>query len=274
LIPHEPFVIYPQSNKEGGNRKMERQLRVLIVAVLVIGLTVGITYAADVSSDILVYWPLDDDVKDSIGSHDGKLVGGAKFADDPDRDKVLSLDGIDDHVEIPHSADLVFQPTDSFSISVWLNIQALPGHWAGVVTKSRDQSPWYGLWVNPSNSWHFDGGDGGTNVRLDASRAETGWLHLAGVYDADAHIQTVYVNGEILGEGVGATIAATGGGDIWFGGAKGVNEFLHALIDDVAIYKRALAPEDIKALANGASIGGAAVEPHAKLTTTWGTIRQ
>jgi len=226
---------------------------------------------ADLNSGLVGYWPLDDDAKDIVGGHDGKLVGGASFVEDSDRGDVLSLDGIDDHVEIPHSADLVFQPTDSFSIALWLNIQTLPGNWAGIVDKSRDQSPWYGLWVNTSNQWHFDGGEGGPNVRMDIGKAATGWLHLVGVYDAEAHTQTVYVDGAVLGEQAGVTIAATGAGDVWFGGAKSVNEFLHALMDDVLLYNRALNPDEVRQLAGGAPI--LAVEPAGKLTTTWGAIK-
>ncbi len=249
--------------------------RLLMVFALVAFATFSAAVsAADLAEGVIAHWPLDGDVKDSIGGHDGKLVGGAEFVNDGDRGKVLSLDGVDGHAEIPHSADLVFQPADSFSISVWLNIQTLPGSWAGVVTKSRDASPWYGLWINSSNAWHFVGGQGGANVRLDVGKAETGWLHLAGVYDADAHTQTVYVNGKVLGDNAAVTIAASGAGDVWLGGAKSVSEFLHTLIDDVAIYGRALAPEDVEAIANGANITGAAVEPRGKLTMTWGEIKQ
>ncbi|MFQ6043024.1 MAG: LamG domain-containing protein [Candidatus Poribacteria bacterium] len=227
---------------------------------------------ANLAEGLVAYWPLDGDANDNIGGHDGKLMGGASFVKDGERGEVLSVDGNDGHVEIPHSADLVFAPTDSFSIAVWLNIQTLPGHWAGIVTKSRDQSPWYGLWVTPGNQWHFVGGQGGANVRMDVGKAVTGWLHLAGVYDADAHTQTVYVDGKVIGEQNNVTIAASGAGDIWFGGAKSVNEYLKALIDDVLLYKRALDSGEIQDLASGVSI--LSVEPDAKLAASWGAIKQ
>jgi hypothetical protein len=107
-------------------------------------------------------------------------------------------------------------------------------------------SPWYGLWVTTGNQWHFDGGDGGTNVRMDAGSAMTGWLHLAGVYDADKNTQTLYVDGTVIDEDTGVTIATSGAGDVWFGGAKSVTEFLDALIDDVRIYNHALTEKEIQ----------------------------
>jgi len=219
---------------------MRRKLIYLGSLVLLLSLL------GDASADLVANWPLDADAKDIIGGHDGILVGGAQITDDPERGRVLSVDGIDGRVEIPHSDELVFEPTDSFTIAVWLNIRTLPGSWAGIVTKSRDISPWYGLWVTPSNQWHFVGGEGGTNVRMDTGTAMTGWLHLAGVYDADRNTQTLYVNGTVIDESTGATITSSGAGDVWFGGAKSVNEYLDALVDDVRIYNHALTEEEIQ----------------------------
>ena len=219
---------------------MCKKMICLVCFVLVLGVI------SNASADLVAYWPLDVDAKDIFGGHDGTLVGGAQFTDDLERGGVLSVDGVDGKVEIPHSDELVFEPTDSLTIALWLNIRTLPGSWAGIVTKSRDISPWYGLWVTTGNQWHFDGGDGGTNVRMDAGTAMTGWLHLAGVYDADKNTQTLYVDGAVIDEGTGVTIATSGAGDVWFGGAKSVTEFLDALIDDVRIYNHALTEEEIQ----------------------------
>jgi len=218
---------------------MCRKLIYLIGLVLVPGLF------GNASADLIAYWPLDTEVIDLVGGHDGTLVRGAQFTDDPEKARVLSVDGVDDRVEIPHSDKLVFGPSDSFSVAVWLNIRSLPGNWAGIVNKSRDISPWYGLWVTPGNQWHFVGGEGGANVRMDVGAAATGWLHLTGVYDAETHTQTVYVDGAVIDENTDVTITATGAGDVWFGGAKSVTEFLDALIDDVRIYDHALTEEEI-----------------------------
>jgi len=55
------------------------------------------------------------------------------------------------------------------------------------------------------------------------------------------------------------------------GGAKSVSEYPNALIDDVALYKRALAPEDIQLLITGHPT---AVKPATKLVETWGAIKR
>jgi hypothetical protein len=214
--------------------------------IYLVSLVLVLVVASNAFADLIANWPLDADAEDIIGGQDGILVGGAQITDDPERGRVLGVDGIDGRVEIPHSDELVFEPTDSFTIAAWLNIRTLPGSWAGIVTKSRDISPWYGLWVTPGNQWHFVGGEGGTNVRMDTGTAMTGWLHLAGVYDADRNTQTLYVNGTVIDESTGSTITTSGAGDIWFGGAKSVTEYLDALIDDVRIYNHALTEEEIQ----------------------------
>ena len=69
----------------------------------------------------------------------------------------------------------------------------------------------------------------------------------------------------------GGPIDATGGGDLWMGGAKSVSEYINARIDDVTLYARALTQADVQELMAGPPT---AIEPEAKLTTTWGAIKR
>jgi hypothetical protein len=246
---------------------MGSRIKVFLYTIIAVGLVAGNVNAADITSGLLAYWVLDDDVKDSVGGHDGVLVGGAEFVQDNERGKVLEVNGVDGHAVVPHSADIVFANTDSYTLSVWVNVLTAPGHWAGIVDKSRDISPWYGLWINPSNQWV----GGGTNIIGSVIETNT-WIHLALVQDADTNRRLVYVDGELNIQGT--AISSTGSGELWMGGAKGLSEYLHGRIDDVAIYGRALSEDDVKALAQGSDILGFAVEPHARFASLWSSIRQ
>ena len=62
----------------------------------------------DPAESLVGYWPLNGNVEDEIGNHNGKLLGGAKFVKDADRDQVLELDGKDGRAEVPHADDLSF----------------------------------------------------------------------------------------------------------------------------------------------------------------------
>ncbi len=234
---------------------------------LIFGLIAGVVNAADVSSNLLAYWPLDKDVKDVVGGHDGNLVGGAEFVKDAKRGAVLQVDGINGHAVVPHAADIVFAAKDSYTLSVWLNVLTAPGHWAGIVNKSRDISPWYGLWIDTTNRWVA----GGTNITGSVIQTNV-WIHLALIQDGPGNKRLVYVDGAVNIQGT--AIDSTGSGELWMGGAKNVTEFLHGLIDDAALFKRVLTPDDIKALASGTKIMGVAVESRDKMAITWGDIRQ
>jgi hypothetical protein len=242
---------------------MKRQFGKLLMVVLVFGLAVSVAIAADTKTALIAFWPLDADASDIVGGNNGKLVGGAKFVTDTTSGKVLEVDGKDGHVEVPHSAKLVFTIKESYTLSAWVNVLVLPGHWSGVVDKSRDISPWYGIWIDGTNKWIA----GGTNLTGSAVTA-TKWQHLALVQDGTANTRTLYLNGKA--DVKGTAIDANGAGDLWMGGAKSVSEFVNARIDEVLLYKRALTPDDVLSLM---AAPFTAVEPVTKLTTTWGAIK-
>lgn len=242
---------------------MKRFFVNLLMASIIFGLSISLAIAADTKTGLIAFWSLDADANDVVGGNNGKLVGGAKFVTDATRGKVLEVDGKDGRVEVPHSAKLVFTISESYTLSAWVNVLVLPGRWSGVVNKSRDIAPWYGVWIDGTNKWIA----GGTNITGSAVTAAR-WHHLAIVQDGAANTRTLYLNGKA--DVKGTAIAANGGGDLWMGGAKSVSEFVNARIDEVLLYKRALNQDDILALM---SAPFTAVDSAVKLTTTWGSIK-
>jgi putative membrane-bound dehydrogenase-like protein len=154
----------------------------------------------------------------------------------------LKFDGVDDCLVIPHAADLAFKAADSFTISAWVHLKEVPQDgWRGVVTKSRDAKPWYGLWIEAEGHWVFGGGR-----NLMGSGALTGWQHVCAVQEGGAG-RKLYLNG-----GLGASGAAedgSGTGDLWIGGAKTTQEYLNGTLGEVRIYRRALDASEVLYLA-------------------------
>ena len=91
--------------------------------------------------------------------------------------------------------------------------------------------------------------------------------------DAKAKERLSYVDNKKDIKG-GAPIEASGGGDLWFGGANccGFQEQFHGRIDDVAIFNRALSEKEIPDA--GEIVQILPVQLKGKLTTTWARIRQ
>jgi len=69
------------------------------------------------------YYPFDVDASDVTGTNDGRLIGGASIAADPQRGYVLDLDGVDDYVSLQRS-NLPDGPTDLavFTFAAWMKV--------------------------------------------------------------------------------------------------------------------------------------------------------
>jgi hypothetical protein len=205
----------------------------LVCFVLVLGVV------SNASADLVAYWPLDVDAKDIVGGRDGTLVGGAQFTDDPERGGVLSVDGVDGHVEVPPDDDMVFSSADSYTIMAWIYLETLPGSWQTVIAKSRDQGTHYGIWITDSGEWM----GGGWENRGSPAVTQV-WVHIAYVQDGVAGTGVTYIDGAV--DWSGGPRDGTGAGDFWIGGARSVTEFLGGMIDEVRVYNHVLTEEEIQ----------------------------
>jgi hypothetical protein len=191
------------------------------------------------SADLRAYWPLNGDALDVVGNRHGTLVGGASFVNDTTRGMVLSVDGVDGHVEVPHDDDMVFSSADSYTIMAWIYLEALPGSWQTVMAKSRDQGTHYGIWITDSGEWM----GGGWENRGSPAVTQV-WVHIAYVQDGAAGTGVTYIDGAV--DWSGGPRDGTGAGDFWIGGAGSVTEFLRGMIDEVRVYNHVLTEEEIQ----------------------------
>lgn len=155
--------------------------------------------------------------------------------------RAIFFDGKDDRLEMPPKPEYYFKAEDSFALMTWAYLERPTKGWDGIVTFSRDRSPWYGLWIDGSGRW-FSGQD-----HLVGPIAGAGWRHLAMV-QIGGQKREFYVDGYRVGEKPASN--ADGGGWIWVGGAVSVNEPFRGGISDVRLYSRALSPGEISFLAD------------------------
>jgi putative membrane-bound dehydrogenase-like protein len=215
--------------------------------------------AASVSNDKLTLWLRPDfgvDVKD------GRVAGWRDRSDDENDAaqsaaesrpklvdslggrKALRFDGKDDHLVIDDCPELRFSADDDFSVSTWVYREAAQKGWRGIITKSRDSRPWYGIWIDPSGRWIF----GGSAANRAGPRATNGWRHICVVQSQDVG-RRIYVDGALVEAGEVAD--ARGDGDLWIAGAKSTKEFFAGGIGEVRIYRRALGHPEVARLAAG-----------------------
>ena len=154
---------------------------------------------------------------DATGNdHTGTLVGNVTWTAGEVGASALSFDpstGTGPHVVVADAADLRFSNTQSFTLGAWVYVAALPGKWSAIVAKSREQSPWYGLWISNTNHWVAGG-----PTNLIGGLVTTGWHYLALVQDGTANQRVLYVDG--VQAAAGPAQNGNGPGDLWIGGRQ------------------------------------------------------
>jgi hypothetical protein len=151
-------------------------------------------------------------------------------------------------------------PGDSFTVSVWADLTAMPTSATKAATAVSQSagidSAFYLQYFAPDNRWAFARLDADTAsskvarvTSLTAARTNA-WTHLVGVYNAPDGAVSLYVDGVAQGTTTDKTpFASTGGLEI--GGARVGNAASDAFggqLRDVRVYGAALNPQQIAAL--------------------------
>lgn len=156
----------------------------------------------------------------------------------------------DEHAEITHNADFNWDKNHDYSMSVWVFVDKLKSNWTGIVTKSRDLTPWSGLWISPENKWHS------ANAIQNSSKqvVEKKWYHVALVQNTTLSKHQLYVDGALMDEG--NLVQDTENGDIWIGGAKTTEEFFIGKVDELKLFSVALSASQVNDLYQKGLVGG------------------
>lgn len=220
------------------------------------------TLPPDIARGLIAHYPFEGNATEVTGNgSDGGVVGAATVAGVVGQ--ALDLQSTAARVTIPHSSVLAFSRAESFSLSVWANPTQLTSRWSCLLAKSRDSSPWYGIWLNPDDRWVV----GGPSPTTGPSAA-TGWVHVAVVQDASAGTRQLYLDGHM----VSSAPASDGGGtgDLTIGYANSVDEPFTGAIDELRIYDRPLQVGEIVMLADQSSPVGVATSAPARSAAATG----
>jgi subtilisin-like proprotein convertase family protein/endonuclease/exonuclease/phosphatase family metal-dependent hydrolase len=207
---------------------------------------------------IVSWWRGEGNANDSIGGNNGVLTNGASFA----AGKVgqgFSLNGINQVVQIPHSASLSFtnQLTMEFLYNdLWSSIAY------GLLTK-RPLAPGscnYGINVTPTFQLYFEVSTLPFQVSPTAM-SSTGTLHhvsasLEQINATQVRAKT-YIDGVLKTTGTlsGNLANTTNNRPVVIGGDSPTTDFFKGIIDEVSIYNRALSASEAQAIYAAGSAG-------------------
>ncbi len=166
------------------------------------------------------------------GSIDNRINGNRIFGNGRTG---LSFDGENGKVDVPGDASLQFTAEQSYSLSAWVDVPSLPSQWSGIVTKSGDQSRWYGLLISDTDRWVAGG-----PIDIYGPAVTLGWHYLAIVQDAANGTRTLYLDGAAVSTGPAQD--GSSAGNFVIGGNVAAPESFDGEVGSLALWSIALSP--------------------------------
>jgi len=201
---------------------------------------------------IIAQWHLNEGtgsiIYDSVSDNDGKIYGASWTTGI--NGSALSFDGKNDYVNIPDSSDL--NPSGDFSAEVWFKANKL-STWQGVVSKLTNVNPGNGRGWNiqigtAENIASLIADSSGHYVYLKTSwkPSTNTWYHVVLVHHSSNNKNELYVNGKLEAtntHGIAFTNNPVQIGKFY---TNSNSLYFNGIIDEIAIYSKALTSEEIK----------------------------
>ncbi len=251
LTKHSRSAIRPQIRNERPLRMEQLEARALLAAVAA-------------PSGLVSWWSANGNGADVMGLNNATLYNGATYAAG-EVGQAFKFDGVNDRAQIADSPSL--RLTGSLSIEGWIKISAFPttGN-SYIFLRGDDTRTPYSLFVQSSGLLNFSLSPATGNGSGVQAYVSTGQLiHVAATLDDTTGLMSLYVNGSLAGQSTtdvrpygdllpasnpGVGIGNTGG----FPGTA-TNSPFSGLIDDLAIYNRALSQSEVLGIFKAGSDG-------------------
>lgn len=214
-----------------------------MISLVGVGVTTG--GGGDIAG-LVGYWPLDTGADDASGNgvHGVVEAGDNAWVNDPERGAVYQSGG-GSSIDLGDAVIPVLDASTDFTWSFWVNPNETANN--NIVLGNRyspdgtDFAPREFIKFTPTAfEWHFN--DAGENVGNDETAFEVGvWSHNLVVKSGTT--LTYYRNGVVIGSGE-VTGNPLNPQPLYIGGQNGVENF-SGLLDEVAIFNRALSPAEV-----------------------------
>ncbi len=241
------------------------------------------TCTAETFKGLVVYFSFEEGsgktVVDRSGNgNNGQLAGDTDWTDGK-FGKALNFGGENGIVHVKHSD--TFEFTDGITICAWIRPTLIegPGEWQLIAAKGPDVDEFFEILLHPDGfiwmGWRLSVG------RIVPEKSppdivKDKWQHIAVSFQADRW-WTIYLNGNVLIDYPRARANLKPVESPLLLGTEepfALNRYYNGDIDEFVIFNRGLSENDIKKLQAAPVETILAVDPSAKLSTTWGTLKQ
>ena len=249
------------------------------ISTLAIAFLLVMPAQSSLDKGLLVYFDFDKSegktLKNRANKNDGQMNDKVKLTPKGKYKGGLDCTDPDSSVIVESFPELEKYNDNTYMF--WINFtKGTNGKWSQIVAKKApgsDRSP--GIWICPDTlnlHWRFNPDNKGTDrcgptgegSKFDLNK----WYHTAGVKRGSE--LKLYIDGKEVTKATGIPSPPKQGEEKLYIGKTGYRSATF-LLDDLAVYDRALTEAEVNDAKNGKL--STAVELHGKLAVTWGDIR-
>src|ERR1039458_8676838 len=233
-------------------------LGTIISAIIALTAYADPTNCAPPPSGLVGWWRGEGDCLDAAGTNNGTLQGGATFALG-EVGEAFSFNPASGTMIVPDSSNL--RLTNQLTIEAWINVRSFSGpDGYGFVSKFGGAGGDYGYqfgvqgstllgqFNSPGQAWPS------SRITCVLPIATGVWYHVAWTYDQSA--MKLFFNGQPVATNViGARAIAASSSTLRLSGDDYNHVYFDGLIDEAAVYNRALNDSEIEAIYSAGSAG-------------------
>ena len=244
-----------------------------LVLVLLVGMITGIVYAADITTGMVGYWPLDGNAKDKSGmGNDGIVVGNPEWVNGRVGQAVKLAGTVDEVIQLIDVPSFNLT-TDTATFAVWINGWK-NDTWTGIMMSRGTTTP-NGIGFGDGDALHYTwNGDSTWQWHGGPVMPQDQWAMVAVSVDPNVATAYVFTDADGLKSAVNEVAHSAETIDklqFGFDNCCGNTRWFIGTMDEAVIYNRALSKDDIVELATKGLT--TAVESSGKLATTWGKLK-
>ncbi len=190
------------------------------------------------ANGLVGWWPFNGNANDESGNGNNGTVNGATLTSDRNGVANQAYDFQNNTIVIPHNAELGFEPSNSFSIGLWVYKNGNQGL-MHLIGKRSPNSPYFNWQIAYNTNIYFQSGTGpGLTPQVISSSILTNesWTYIVGVYNNTNW--KLYVNGNL--ENISNDNAYMDNLSNLTIGTSGNYAPFFGIIDDIGIWNRAL----------------------------------